>query len=129
MLNAQWKCLTTLSALVIGLGGCASSPEWPAREVRIEDMKLAHPWGVSFPLRNMDHMPCGRIDTRMWVDEQGRVQQVKLAKGSGDGRLDRASVDGALRARFHPYRVDGQAVPVTLVVEQRFGRNPDACAR
>lgn len=57
-------------------------------------------------------IPAGTARVMGFVDERGRITQVRLERSSGDGRLDRAALTALRRGRFVPATMEGIPVPV-----------------
>jgi TonB family protein len=107
-----------LAALALLLAACASTPEeaWPEREVSIFQMRLREPFPLVYNYRLMDGPPKGRLILRLHVDTAGDVRGVRLIQSSGQPNLDEGAMQSVWKASFHPWRVDGQAVPVSVVL-------------
>jgi len=62
----------------------------------------------------------GETLLRVLIDTDGRPAQVVVAQSSGVDRLDEAAVTAARRALFHPYRPQGQAQTVWVLIPIAF---------
>lgn len=63
-------------------------------------------------LQKEQPVPVGTARVMGFVDERGRVTQVRVERSSGDGRLDRAALMALRRGRFVPASIEGIPVPV-----------------
>lgn len=61
-----------------------------------------------------------RVVLLVRVDDHGYVQEVRLARGSGDGDLDRAALWIGEQMRFRPARYKGEPVPALVEVPVVF---------
>jgi TonB family protein len=55
-----------------------------------------------------------QIEVVVWLDEQGRVTDVRLLRSSGSRLLDQYAVDLARSYRYHPRLHDGIGVPSSM---------------
>lgn len=63
-------------------------------------------------------------EVQMIVDEQGNVQKISLLKSSGVTLADRRFIEGAVRAKFEPFRINGQAVEGNVIAPLKFTYKP-----
>jgi TonB family protein len=63
----------------------------------------------------------GVVSVEVVIDENGKIISAKAI--SGPGMLQQASVNAALRAKFSPTTLSGQAVKVTGVINYNFSMN------
>jgi len=52
----------------------------------------------------------GRVLIRVFIDEAGAARQLAVSRSSGHARLDEAALAAVQKARFRPYRENGQPV-------------------
>ena len=50
------------------------------------------------------------------VDEQGQVVRSRVEQGSGNPHIDEAALHAVRATAFQPYRADGTATAVTMVL-------------
>jgi protein TonB len=63
----------------------------------------------------------GRVLLRVWILDDGGVQDVKVYRSSGDESLDRSALSTVRdRWRFAPGRRGGFAVPCEVILPIRF---------
>ncbi len=62
----------------------------------------------------------GTVILRVLVDESGKPARVEVMRSSGFGSLDEAGKAAAQAALFKPYREDGHAVSVYVIVPLKF---------
>jgi protein TonB len=62
----------------------------------------------------------GRVQLRIGIDANGRVETVDVAASSGSETLDDAAIDAVRRWRFRPERRGGESRAATIVVPIRF---------
>lgn len=60
----------------------------------------------------------------MFVDPEGWVRHIRLARSSGHETLDAAALEVGARFRFSPARVGGEAVPVWMTLPIGFRTVP-----
>lgn len=103
--------------VVVLLAACASVSQepWPEREVSILQMRPREPLFLGYHYRLMDGAPKGDLVLRLHVSAEGMVRGVRLVKSSGHPNLDEGAMQSAWKASFHPFHVDGQAVPVSVL--------------
>ncbi|MDP5238349.1 energy transducer TonB [Uliginosibacterium sp. 31-16] len=113
-----------LMALGLFLAACASLQlgEWPGEVVSFDRMEVREPLNVRLTSSRTFGLPAGRVVCLLWVDEQGRVQQVRLVEESGSRELDGAVVRGARDMRFQPWASDGQPRAVSVVMPVNFSK-------
>jgi TonB family protein len=61
----------------------------------------------------------GTVIIRLWVDEQGRPEHVRVLRGVGNG-LDEKAVEAVKQYKFKPAMEDGKPVLVELNTEVNF---------
>ncbi len=64
----------------------------------------------------------GKVKLKLFVDKDGKVQQVEVLKGLSHPRLTRIAVSSARRIQFTPGRLNG--VPQSMWVELTIGFKP-----
>lgn len=106
------------------LAACASlGPEvWPSEVVSFDRMGLRKPLNVSVMSSRTFGLPSGRVVCLLWVDDQGRVQQVRLIEESGSRELDGAVLRGARGMRFEPWSARGEPKAVSVVMPVNFSK-------
>ncbi|GAB2901855.1 hypothetical protein GCM10027046_33620 [Uliginosibacterium flavum] len=106
------------------LAACASlGPEvWPSEVVSFDRMGLRKPLNVSAMSSRTFGLPSGRVVCLLWVDDQGRVQQVRLIEESGSRELDGAVLRGARGMRFEPWSARGEPKAVSVVMPVNFSK-------
>lgn len=57
---------------------------------------------------------------RVLINQEGKPERVEVQTSSGSARLDDAARQAVLRALFQPYREDGKALSVFVVVPINF---------
>ena len=97
------------------LAACASTPPWPEREVSIFQMRPREPLMLGYHYLIKDGPPKGDLMLRLHVNEEGTVRGVRLVKSSGQPNLDEGAMQSAWKASFHPFLVEGKAVPVSVL--------------
>ena len=114
-------CLMILSLF---LGACTSlrPDEWPGEVVSFDRMDVREPLSVRLTSSRTFGLPSGRVVCLLWVDDQGRVQQVRLVEESGSRELDGAVVRGARDMRFQPWVSGGQPRAVSVVMPVNFSK-------
>jgi len=106
-----------IALLALGASAQAADEPWPERIVGIESMRLATPPPRIETWVRGDAKPGkSTVALEVHVDAEGRVVRMRVHQSSGMGRVDDAAMDMVRKMRFHPYRVDGVAVPVTLAL-------------
>ena len=76
--------------------------------------------GISVPDSLVNVSVRGRIRTRIYLDEAGRPQAVRLLSGTHPV-LDRSVLRAAARSRWQPGRVSGEPVPSWVIFAVRVG--------
>ncbi len=109
------RALGVAALVVLQACATASTQEWPATQVNIDDMRFSQPIRLSVNYKTNKGLPVGTTVIRMKVDEKGVTQRVVLVESSGRSELDQGVIQAALSARFQPYVVDGQPVAVTVL--------------
>jgi TonB family protein len=62
----------------------------------------------------------GKVQTRILLDEKGKVRQVRVIKAAGHG-FDERAIEALKKYRFSPARTsDGKAVPTTITFIYAF---------
>ncbi|EPY01825.1 energy transducer TonB [Magnetospirillum fulvum] len=74
----------------------------------------------SYPLSARRRGLEGRVQLRIAIDANGRVETVDVAASSGSETLDDAAVEAVRRWRFRPERRGGETRAATIVVPIRF---------
>lgn len=80
---------------------------------------LAEPM-LSYPRISRELGEQGVVRLKVLVDEQGRPQDIEVARSSGYPRLDQQAVQAMKKARFQPHLEDGQARKVWVVAPLTF---------
>lgn len=62
----------------------------------------------------------GRVQLRVLVGENGRVQEATIGQSSGDASLDEAALEAVHRWRFEAARRDGMPVRAWVIVPIEF---------
>jgi len=62
----------------------------------------------------------GTVVLRLFIDAEGTLDRIEVAKSSGFASLDRAAIEAEKRSRFRPARVGGRAVPCQAEIPYRF---------
>jgi protein TonB len=62
----------------------------------------------------------GKVMLRVLVNTEGRPERADIQTSSGYARLDEAARQAVMRAQFQPYREDGKALAVYVVVPINF---------
>jgi protein TonB len=62
----------------------------------------------------------GTVYLLVYIDTEGRVQQVKVKRSSSFERLDQTAAKAMTHARFQPYIKDGKALPIMVIVPVEF---------
>lgn len=62
----------------------------------------------------------GTVMVRTLVDNQGRPRDVRVHQSSGFSALDRAACDAVMKALFKPYRLNGIARSMVVIVPIEF---------
>ena len=108
----------------LALSACASQPkgEWPAEVVSFDRMETRKPLDMWYSASRALGIPVARVSCLLWVDEAGRVLQVRLLEESGSRELDGAVMRAAREMRFEPWVVDGVARPVSVVMPVNFDK-------
>lgn len=83
---------------------------------------LVQPAAV-YPLESRRRGEAGAAVVRFVVDETGLVSSTEILTSSGYPRLDSAAVEAVQKARFTPFRRQGQPVAMTFVRAVRFELN------
>ncbi len=73
-----------------------------------------------YPDRDREDGNEGTVVLRVLVDESGKPGRIDVLRSSGFGSLDEAGRAAARAALFKPYREDGRALPVYVIVPLRF---------
>ena len=112
--------LNALTALLVQ-GACAQAlaadEPWPERIVGIEAMRLSSPPPrIETWIRNDVRPGKSTVALEVHVNAEGRVVRMRVHQSSGMGHFDDAAMNMVRKMHFHPYRVDGVAVPVTLAL-------------
>jgi len=107
------------------LGVAAPSRYLPADELD-ERPLVRTPVQPSFP----QFAPAsGRVVVRLYINEAGRVDEVRPLRSDPAGVFDAAAIEAFKGAQFTPGRKDGVAVKSALAVELLFGEAPPAQAQ
>ena len=61
----------------------------------------------------------GTVRLRLWLDAQGKVQQVRVLRKAGYG-LDEAAQEAIVRFKFRPARKGGKPVPMSFTFDFHF---------
>ncbi|MDX9844222.1 MAG: energy transducer TonB [Aquabacterium sp.] len=75
---------------------------------------------LSYPRISREMGEEGVVRLKVLVDEQGRPQDIEVARSSGYPRLDQQAVQAMKKARFQPHLEDGQARKVWVVAPLTF---------
>lgn len=75
---------------------------------------------LSYPRISRELGEEGVVRLKVLVDEQGRPQDIEVARSSGYPRLDQQAVQAMKKARFQPHLEDGQARKVWVVAPLTF---------
>lgn len=69
----------------------------------------------------------GNVTLRLYIDHDGRVARdsTRVDESSGSAVLDSAAVGGSSELRFVPAKLNGEAIPVSILFPVYF-RHPDA---
>lgn len=73
-----------------------------------------------YPDRDREDGNEGTVVLRVLVDESGKPGHIDVLRSSGFSSLDEAGRAAARGALFKPYREDGRALPVYVIVPLRF---------
>ncbi len=73
-----------------------------------------------YPDRDREDGNEGTVVLRVLVDESGKPGHIDVLRSSGFGSLDEAGRAAARAALFKPYREDGRAMSVYVIVPLRF---------
>ena len=61
----------------------------------------------------------GTVRLRLWLDAQGKVQQVRVQRKAGYG-LDEAAAEAIVRFKFRPAKKKGKPVPINFTFDFHF---------
>ena len=75
---------------------------------------------LSYPRISRELGEEGVVRLKVLVDEQGRPQDIEVARSSGYPRLDQQAVQAMKKARFQPHLEDGQARKVWVTAPLTF---------
>lgn len=75
---------------------------------------------LSYPRVSRELGEEGVVRLKVLVDEQGRPQEIEVARSSGYPRLDQQAVQAMKKARFQPHLEDGQARKVWVTAPLTF---------
>ncbi|HEY3280841.1 MAG TPA: energy transducer TonB [Armatimonadota bacterium] len=64
----------------------------------------------SYPASAREDGAEGQVTVGYQISEEGRVDQVRITRSSGDSRLDSAAVQAAERLRYEPELQEGRAI-------------------
>lgn len=73
-----------------------------------------------YPDRDREDGNEGTVVLRVLVDESGKPGHIDVLRSSGFGSLDEAGMAAARAALFKPYREEGRAMSVYVIVPLRF---------
>lgn len=107
------------------LAACATTgPEvWPDEAVSFDRMRVREGLRLRLESSRAFGQPVGRVVCLLWVDEQGRVQRVRLLEESGSNELDGAVLRGVRDMRFEPWSAGGEPRAVSVVMPVNFAKN------
>lgn len=95
----------------------AAAPPAPKTISSIEFVRAPDP---AYPMLSRRLGEQGKVMVRVLVDEKGHALDVSVQQSSGKPRLDEAAKKAVLEALFKPYREDGKAEQVYVVVPVVF---------
>lgn len=121
-------------AVVLGTAGPATvtaqepASQWPAKVVRMEDLKPLTPFHLTVNSLITKGKVIGPTSLRVHVTRSGEVEKISLIQSCGNSELDENVILAMRRMKFAPYLQDGTAVEVTLAVPvhvpKELGRTP-----
>ena len=95
----------------------AAAPPGPRTVARVEYIRAPE---AAYPVMSRRLGEQGKVMVRALVDEQGHAVNVVIQLSSGKPRLDEAAKKAVMGALFKPYREDGRAEQVYVVVPVIF---------
>ena len=111
-----------------------SVPFWPRfpREVvanpsgspNVEPPTLVRPVAPEYPAKLRGQRIAGETVVDALIDEEGKVREAVVKRGSGNAWLDQAAVDAVRQWRYAPATIKGRPVKVNLTVTIAFNKHP-----
>ena len=101
------------------VAAAAVPPPAPPKTIThgVEYLRAPEP---QYPDRDREDGNEGTVVLRVLVDESGKPGHIDVLRSSGFGSLDEAGRAAARAALFKPYREDGRAMSVYVIVPLRF---------
>lgn len=100
----------------------AAAVEAPAEVLTVRDSELTYRRipEIHRPPASRRAGEHGTVYLLVYIDTEGRVQQVKVKRSSSFERLDQTAAKAMTQARFQPYIKDGRALPIMVIVPVEF---------
>lgn len=117
------------AGLALALAACGPAPG-PEPVVPFEQPKAVDTPPPGYPEAAACEGGGGVVDLRVTIGPDGRVGDVRLARGSGHQALDQAAIDAVRGWTFEPARRGGTPVAYTIAVPMTFNapaERPDRC--
>lgn len=119
--QAPWLVLTLLAT---SLSVAAAESAYPAAVATMEQMRLAKPINISFPLSTtMKSKEIRTVVIVSHVGKDGRVVKSKIHQASGAHHVDEAVLLGMRDVRFIPYAPEGEPAEVSVVIPMHLARD------
>ncbi|WP_066710725.1 energy transducer TonB [Curvibacter delicatus] len=113
--------------LGISVANELASSDWPAKIVRIENLRPVTPFKIRVAGIVAKGTVVGPVTLRAHVDTEGTVIKTTLLSSCGNPDLDESALHAMRSMRFKPYIANGIPTEVTLVVPvhipKRLGRS------
>jgi len=88
----------------------APTPAPPAKTIPASAVQYLEAIVLDYPRVSRHLGETGRVLIRVFIDEAGAALQLAVFRSSGHARLDEAALAAVQKARFRPYRENGQPV-------------------
>lgn len=95
-------------------------PDLPAISAARVDARYGQSNRLKYPVQALRQHEQGRLQLRVLIDADGKVQKVAIERSSGSPRLDQAALQSVRQWRFVPAQRDGQGIASWVIVPIEF---------
>jgi len=114
-------CVVLAVAALSACGTTPSADSPPVKQVAADKLRPLTRANAALPMRDFQKsLPGGTTVLRLNIDVDGKVEDVRIDKTSGNASVDSAAARSLVGAKFAPYRENGVAIPVTTLLPVTF---------